>query len=234
MSTGNNNTIAASVPTQAMSASSLAITMATPPGNINGGTPFGKSMGQSFGNKPDCNNFTLWKTMVTTVIRGHRLDGFLSGTRSCPPKFLLIKPTGSRLRLNLDYKEWVVNDQLLMGWLYRSITEMVATQVMGSTTSTNLWKALENLYGIHSKLKMNTVRTSIQTIRKGNMTVDDYLKQMKSWADILAIVGNLYPKDQLNANVIYGIDSEYMPIVVLIGSKKIHILARVARYLVEL
>lgn len=61
-------------------------------------------------------------------------------------------------------------------------------QVMGSLTSADLWRALENLYGAHSKSKMNAVCTNIQTTREGNMSMDEYLQLIKSWANTLAIV----------------------------------------------
>ncbi|KAI9162483.1 hypothetical protein LWI28_027854 [Acer negundo] len=105
-----------------------------------------------------------------------------------------------------------------MGWQYGSMTESVATQVMGCSTSANLWKALENLYGAHLKSKMNAVRTNIQTTRKGTMSMEEYLKQMKSWADVLAIVGDPYLEQLLISNVLSELDADYMPIVVLIES----------------
>ncbi|KAL5567291.1 hypothetical protein UlMin_030455 [Ulmus minor] len=140
--------------------------------------------------------------MVTTVIRGHKLDAYLLGSLPCPPKLIPAEPTtqgeaGIGLKLNPEYKQWVVNNQLLMSWLYESMNESVITQVMGCSTSTNF----------------------IQKTNKGSTSMDDYLKQMKSWADILAIAGNPYPKSQLIANVMSGLDGEYMPIVVLIESR---------------
>ncbi|KAK2636339.1 hypothetical protein Ddye_031135 [Dipteronia dyeriana] len=58
----------------------------------------------------------------------------------------------------------------------QSFTIKLGTQVMGNTSSTNLWKTLENMYEAHSNSKMNTVRTSIQTTRKGSSLMDEYLK----------------------------------------------------------
>ncbi|TXG72772.1 hypothetical protein EZV62_001351 [Acer yangbiense] len=205
--------------------SSTAPMMTQQPSVVSDITPIGNSMGKSFAIKLDRNNYTLWKMMVTTVIKGHRLDGYLFGTRPCPPEFIPTEiiaqgATGFGLILNPNYEQWVVNDHLLMGWLYGSMTESVAIQVMGCSTSANLWTALENLYGAHSKSKMNAVRTNIQTTRKGTISMEEYLKQMKSWADVLAIVGDPYPEPLLISNVLSGLDADYMPIVVLIESRE--------------
>ncbi|TXG55646.1 hypothetical protein EZV62_020902 [Acer yangbiense] len=190
----------------------------------NESSPFGNKLNQSFAIKLDRQNFILWKTMVTTIIKGHRLDGHLYSTRPCPPEFLPSPTTpgvsDSGSCSNPEYEKWLVNDQLLMGWLYSSMTENVALSVMGSTTAAGLWKALENLFGAYSKSKANTIRTSIQTTRKGSSTMEEYLTQMKTWADSLAIAGDPYPENLLFANILAGLDSEYMPIVVLIEARE--------------
>ncbi|KAF4392580.1 hypothetical protein G4B88_015223 [Cannabis sativa] len=94
--------------------------------------------------------------MVSTVIRGHHLDGFINGSRPCPTEFITT-PTategesGVDLTINPEYEHWIVSDQLLMGWLYSSMTEGIATEVMGCDTAAALWKSLENFAFFNSK-----------------------------------------------------------------------------------
>ncbi|KAJ0100608.1 hypothetical protein Patl1_20868 [Pistacia atlantica] len=89
---------------------------------------------------------------------------------------------------------------------------------MDYTASTYLWKALEKLYSAHSKLRMNATRTHIQTNKKGKSIMEEDLKQMKSWVGVLAIVRNPYLELQLVANMLFGLDREYMHIDILIES----------------
>lgn len=51
-------------------------------------TPFGNTLSQPFSLKLDRNKFPLWKTMVNTVIRGRRLEGFINATRWAPQEFI--------------------------------------------------------------------------------------------------------------------------------------------------
>uniref|UniRef100_A0A803QAX9 Retrotransposon Copia-like N-terminal domain-containing protein n=1 Tax=Cannabis sativa TaxID=3483 RepID=A0A803QAX9_CANSA len=51
-------------------------------------TPFGNTLSQPFALQLDKNNYILWKTMVSTIIRGHRLDGFINGMRQPPAEFI--------------------------------------------------------------------------------------------------------------------------------------------------
>uniref|UniRef100_A0A803PZP0 Reverse transcriptase Ty1/copia-type domain-containing protein n=1 Tax=Cannabis sativa TaxID=3483 RepID=A0A803PZP0_CANSA len=46
------------------------------------------TLNQPFSLKLDKNNFTLWKTMVSTIVRDHRLHGYLNGIKMCPPEFI--------------------------------------------------------------------------------------------------------------------------------------------------
>uniref|UniRef100_A0A803NUC9 Integrase catalytic domain-containing protein n=1 Tax=Cannabis sativa TaxID=3483 RepID=A0A803NUC9_CANSA len=153
--------------------------------------PFSNTLSQPFSLKLDRNNFPLWKTMVNTIIRGHRLDGFINGSRPTPPEFITTGTpiegvTGSGMDVNPEYETWLVYDQLLMGWLYGSMTEAIASEVMGCQTALALWNSLEELYGAHSRANMDDLRTKIQKTRKGSQTMADYLKMKRMWADSLA------------------------------------------------
>uniref|UniRef100_A0A803NN97 Retrotransposon Copia-like N-terminal domain-containing protein n=1 Tax=Cannabis sativa TaxID=3483 RepID=A0A803NN97_CANSA len=153
------------------------------------------TLNQPFSLKLDRNNYTLWKTMVSAIVRGHRLHGYLTGAKECPPEFLPL------------------------GWLYSSMTESIATEVMGSASSGELWPALESLYGAYSKSKMDDTRTLIQTVRKGSTPMTEYLRQKKNWADMLAIAGDPYPEAHLVVNMLSGLDAEYLSIVVQIEAR---------------
>ena len=126
---------------------------------------FGSSLNQAFSLKLDRHNFSLWRTVVTSIARGHRLEGYLTGTSLKPLELITTLAVEGQpsfgFQTNPDYEQWVVNDQLLMGWLYGSMTESIAMEVMGCSSSAELWSALESLFGAHSKAKMDEYRTKI-------------------------------------------------------------------------
>ncbi|KAL5569822.1 hypothetical protein UlMin_026397 [Ulmus minor] len=138
-------------------------------------------------------NYLLWKSMVLPVIRGNRLDGFIKGTKECPPEFIIKEDSGfEEVHLNPDYENWIAQDQTLLGWLYNSIDVEVAYEVMGNESSEDLWKALETLFGT-----------------------------MKKLADNLALAGQPIGIDDLVSQVLAGLDSlEYNPVVCQINEKE--------------
>uniref|UniRef100_A0A803Q7U8 Uncharacterized protein n=1 Tax=Cannabis sativa TaxID=3483 RepID=A0A803Q7U8_CANSA len=94
------------------------------------------------------------------IVRGHRLDYYVIGTRVKPPKFVpsVVNRDGDEkigfgVQFTSVFEQWIVHEQLPMGWLYGSITEEIVTGVMGSETFATLWSALEALYGAYSKEK---------------------------------------------------------------------------------
>lgn len=67
----------------------------------------------------DGNNYLLWKSMILPIIKGNKLEGFLDGLKACPPKFI---ETEDGQKINEKYEEWHVMDQILLGWLYSSLS----------------------------------------------------------------------------------------------------------------
>ncbi|KAL2495229.1 Uncharacterized protein Fot_38986 [Forsythia ovata] len=51
---------------------------------------FGQALRRSFFVKLDRSNFPSWKTMITPVIKGDKLEGFLLGTTPRPSKNIMI------------------------------------------------------------------------------------------------------------------------------------------------
>ncbi|KAL2525046.1 Uncharacterized protein Adt_10100 [Abeliophyllum distichum] len=107
-------------------------------------SPFGMNLTQTPAIKLEKNNFLLWKNMIMSIIRCHNLEGFILGTKVCPPEFTAVQTAESlsnenatttvEMTQNLEYNRWVTTDQLLMGWLYSSISTKIAMRVMGSTS----------------------------------------------------------------------------------------------------
>lgn len=73
--------------------------------------------------KLDHSNYLLWETMILPIIRGDKLDGHVLGSKPCPPEFLPRTTPGSTVKIpNPEFEEWVSNHQLLLGWLYSTMS----------------------------------------------------------------------------------------------------------------
>lgn len=77
------------------------------------------SLSQLCSVKLDRNNFLLWESSILPIIRGHKLERFILGSKPYPQQFL---SENAEIKLNLALEEWISKDQLLLGWIYNTLT----------------------------------------------------------------------------------------------------------------
>ncbi|KAL2517992.1 Glutamate receptor [Abeliophyllum distichum] len=181
--------------------------------------PFGMNLTQAASVKLDKNNFLLWKNVIMPIVRGHGLEGYLMGTNECPHQIISTQITieaGVMVRSspNPEYSRWMSVDQLLMGWLYSSMSSEIVMRVMGCNSSSELWRAINENYGILNRSRVTFLTSELQRMRKGSMSMDQYLSSIKQLADNLEIAGNKIEHTDLVTQVLAGLDEEYTPIVV--------------------
>ncbi|KAL2498366.1 Uncharacterized protein Adt_23916 [Abeliophyllum distichum] len=111
------------------------------PVHISNFAPFGMNLTQAASVKLDKNNFLLWKNVIMPIVRGHGLEGYLLGTNECPLQIISTQITTEagvmvRSSPHPEYSRWMSVDQLLMGWLYSSMSSEIVMRVMGCNSST--------------------------------------------------------------------------------------------------
>jgi hypothetical protein len=80
--------------------------------------------GQVVPEKLTRNNFLLWKTQILPIIRGARMEGYLTGATRAPSAAIDVKE-GDKVvtKINPAYEEWVVVDQQVLGFLLASVSK---------------------------------------------------------------------------------------------------------------
>ncbi|KAK0581835.1 hypothetical protein LWI29_018538 [Acer saccharum] len=169
-------------------------------------------------------NYLLWKNLVLPMIRGNRMEGYITGAKKCPPEFIITyleQEADETLEENLEYEDWIVHDQILLGWLYNSMEPDVAFEVIGNETSKDLWESINTLFGLKTKSNIAYYKREFQKLQKRGMKMFDYLKAAKKLADNLALVGRPMPLEDLVSQVLDGLDSvEYNPLVCQINERE--------------
>ena len=88
--------------------------------------------------KLDRNNFVPRKAQVLAAIRALELEEFIDGSLSEPPKFVeVVAPNGVNKETvkNPEYSAWKRSDQLLLCWLYSTLSEKIIGEVTACTSS---------------------------------------------------------------------------------------------------
>ena len=136
-------------------------------------------------------NFLLWKAQIIPYMRGQRVFSFLDGTITPPPQVIPNPDTASTIDSieNPEFLTWVQQDQLIMSTLLSSLTEGVLTQVVGCTTSRDLWMALERMFTSQSRARIMQIHYQLATTKKGGSLISDYFQKFKGLADTLVAAG---------------------------------------------
>lgn len=77
----------------------------------------------------------------------------------------------------------------------------------------------ENNYTSQSKARLMQYKYQLQTLRKGSLSMREYLNKVKTYCDILAFVGQKLTEEEQVLHVLSGLGSEYDLVMVTITSK---------------
>ncbi|KZV26181.1 hypothetical protein F511_06348 [Dorcoceras hygrometricum] len=131
----------------------------------------------------------------------------------------MISENGAAEVMNPNFVTWNRQDQLLFSFLLASMSESAQSQMIGCQTSSQLWTRVTQLFATRSKARVMQYKLQLQTLKKGNLSMKDYLGKMKGYIDILAACGNSIPEDDQILHILGGVGPEYESVVVHVTSR---------------
>jgi hypothetical protein len=152
-------------------------------------------------------NFLLWQAQVMPDICGAQLYEFLDGSTPAPEKVLkTTDASGKEVTLpNPEYSKWISLDQSVLGYLVRNKSREVLTQMVGLTTTKEVWKAVLKMFSSQSKAHVVHLRTQLNQTRKENKTAAVYFNQIKTLANEMAAAGKPLDNDDVISYVLAGL-----------------------------
>jgi hypothetical protein len=97
-------------------------------------------------------NHAIWKAHIMAVLRGARLEGYLTG----PIKASQEKIQGKETMIsNPYYEEWYV-DQQVLAYLLLSLSKEIMPQVTICKTAASAWGVIEGIYTLGCMLRAST------------------------------------------------------------------------------
>ncbi|KAL3644258.1 Helix-loop-helix protein 2 [Castilleja foliolosa] len=157
-------------------------------------------------------NFLIWKTQVFTAIKGYGLENFISEHPKKPDMFI----DDSSQTLSPTFSLWNRQDQILASWILSSLSESILPLMIGLNSSSEIWSVLERNFASQSKAKTLQYKLQLQTTKKGNSSMRDYLAKIKMCCDLLATTGNAVSQSDQIMHILSGLGSEYDPVMVTV------------------
>ncbi|KAF3780954.1 hypothetical protein EJ110_NYTH37991 [Nymphaea thermarum] len=122
--------------------------------------------------------------------------------------------------ISQDYLNWLRQDQILLCWIKSSLSENVHAQIIGLKTSAEVWNALKHSYAAHSRSRVMQLKSQLQDLKKGNMSMDAYFQKVRVIAHQLAIASKPIDEDDLVLYILRGLPVEYLAFKISMETRK--------------
>ncbi|XP_062093549.1 uncharacterized protein LOC133799561 [Humulus lupulus] len=172
------------------------------------------ALNHSFSVKLERTNFLQRRAQMENIIYANGIDDFLEGTNQAPAQTI----SGSTA-LNHEFVQWCKKDRLILSWIYSSLSPEIMAQIVGHTPSHTAWTALQQIYYSSSYARIMQLRLLLQTIKKGSMTMMDYILKVKNLTDQLAAILEKISYHDPLLYLLAGLSSDYYSFVVSVTSK---------------
>ena len=149
-------------------------------------------------------NYLGWKTQVEALLQGLDLYRFIDGTHLAPEP--TTAPDGSKVP-HTDYNNWFRQDRLLFGALVGSLSPPIIPLITNAASSLDAWKTLASTYASPSRGHIKQLQYRLKQLTKtSDQTITDYMQNVKTIVDELAILGKKMDAEDITDAVLHGLD----------------------------
>ena len=140
--------------------------------------------------KLSSSNYLLWKTQFELFLSSQSLLGFLNGSTPRPlPTVTTRNGDVVTEEANPEFVKWIRRDQLVMAWLFGSLSEDALRSVYGLQSAQEVWFSLGQKYNSVSATRKLDLQRKLQGMTKGEKTMALYLGDVKGVCDQLDSIG---------------------------------------------
>ena len=146
--------------------------------------------------------------------------GSLTAPISPPSKTLEVEDSEKKQKVvpNPAYSAWHVSDQHVLGFLLKSLSPDVISEVLDLEHASEVWQAITTLYSSQSKARITMLHGALSNTKKNELSIVQYITKMKGFASELSAAGKKVDDDAMKDYILNGLDGDYNPIVASINS----------------
>ncbi|KAL4582707.1 hypothetical protein LXL04_007266 [Taraxacum kok-saghyz] len=161
-------------------------------------------------------NFPVWRRQAQSTLIGLGLDDFITGAIAPPSKTITDKDA---VKPNPAYTAWYRQDQVIFCAILGSCSDAIQPTIASASTAKEAWERLNTSYASTSRSRIISLKSKLAKNPKGNRPISEFLNEMRSIADELALVQSPIHEEDLLVYILSQLGDEYNSITAAI---KIH------------
>ncbi|WVZ20633.1 hypothetical protein V8G54_007955 [Vigna mungo] len=156
-------------------------------------------------------NYSEWNEKVEGVLKARNLLGFVE--KIFDPEPYASESDRTQNTGTEKFRQWFVQDQMLRTWLLSSMREDLASLMAGCQYAWQVWETVKELFHSQLAVRVWQLRSELGTIKKGNLSVSEYVGKIQSIVDSLAETGNPVSEEDHVEAVLAGLPKEFESVV---------------------
>eukprot|EP00268_Persea_americana_P006760 TRINITY_DN12435_c0_g3_i1.p1 TRINITY_DN12435_c0_g3~~TRINITY_DN12435_c0_g3_i1.p1 ORF type:complete len:211 (-),score=36.17 TRINITY_DN12435_c0_g3_i1:3813-4445(-) len=161
--------------------------------------------------KLENHNYLLWKSQFLPVLCAHGMIGYADESNLCPDEFIVSSNDLNMKEVNPLFLAWIQQDQVVLCLINATLSDGVLARVVGLQTSHEVWFTLEMCFATLFRSHIIQLKSHLQSIKKGSLSMDDCVKKIKHIADSLAAICNPVDDEDILSYTLNGLPPEYGP-----------------------
>jgi hypothetical protein len=107
-------------------------------------------------------------------------------------------------------EDWLLMDEVVLSWIHGTLTAELQDIVrVLDDTAHRIWGALEAQFLGHRQTRILYLETAFRQLAQGDLSVDEYCRQMKTMADTLLTLGAPITDECLELNLLRGLSPRF-------------------------
>ena len=147
--------------------------------------------------KLDYANYIPWKHQLVTLLEAYSSIEHIDGTAQRPLPFVLDSSGNPTAVVNLEFQTWKIKDKALLSLINSTLTPQVFSLAVGITSSREVSNTLEKRYTSTSRANILNLKLELQSLKKGNDSMNGFLQKIKIARDKLLAVGVIVDNEEL-------------------------------------
>jgi hypothetical protein len=121
------------------------------------------------------------------------------------------------MKANPDYAAWLSRDQIVLSYLFQSLSREILPHVHRLESSAGVWRAIDEMIAAQSEAKVTNLLIALANTKKLQLTTSEFLSKMQGLADELIAAGHPLPDRQLVSYILAGLGADYNSLVAALG-----------------